>query len=449
MSINPAIFKAYDIRGVYPDEINEEAVSKIAQAYLKVFQIQGAVVIGKDVRLSSPSLWQSAALAITKAGYAVIDIGTVSTDMLYFSVANYGYGGGFIISASHNPKEYNGMKFVREQAIAISSDSGLLQMRDQAEKDEEIVESDKGSIIKKDILADYVKHCLSFINPQTIKPLKIVANANFGMAGIVLKKMLAGLPIEIIELNFQPDGNFPKGRPDPMYPENRAETENMIKKNRADFGVAWDADADRCFLFDEKGEYVDGYFLTAILAEILIKKSGQKNEKIIYDPRLTWAIEDKVKSLGGHSLVNKPGHTFIKERMRQEHALFAGETSGHFYFRENFYCDNGMIPLLLILEELSTKNVQLSELAKPYRDEYFVSGEINTTVNDPDVVIKNAEEKYNDGKVEHIDGISVEFANWRFNLRKSNTEPLIRLNVEAKTQKLVDEKVNELLKLIK
>ncbi len=446
--INPSIFKAYDVRGIYPSEIDESAVYKIAQAYAKVFQPQSAIVLGKDVRLSSHSLWQSAVKGLTDAGIDVIDIGTISTDMLYFSVAKYGYSGGLSVTASHNPKEYNGLKFVREKAIAISGDTGIMDMRDQALKNEQIMEPEKGEIIKKDILSDYAEHCLSFIDTKAIKPMKIVANANFGMAGVAINKILEDIPVEIVPLDFEPNGNFPKGRPDPMILERRKETEELVISAKADLGVAWDADADRCFLFDENGEYVDNYYLTAILAELFLEKSHKK-EKIILDPRQYWAVADTVAKAGGESIMNKVGHAFIKDRMRKENVLFAGEITGHFYFRDNFFCDNGMIPLLLILEKLSQEGIKLSELADPFRKKYFISGEINTKVNDPDVVLKNAEAKYSDGEILHIDGVSVEYKDWRFNLRKSNTEPLIRLNVEAKSQALVDEKVKELLTLIK
>jgi phosphomannomutase len=447
MAINSEIFKSYDVRGIYPKEINEEAVYKIAQAYIKIFHPVHAIVLGRDVRISSSSLWQAAAKGIVDAGCDVIDIGTISTDMLYFAVAHYNYGGGMTISASHNPKEYNGMKFVRENSIAISSDTGLLEIKDEVLKNEQIIEPEKGEIIKKDILDDYVNHCLSFIDTKVLKPMKIVANANFGMAGIVLKKILANLPIEIIPLNFEPDGNFPKGRPDPMIPENRKETEDLVKSSKADLGVAWDADADRCFIFDENGEYVDGYFLTAILAEYFLKKNP--GEKIISDPRLVWAIRDTVLGNNGIYLINKPGHAFIKDRLRKENAIFAGETSGHFYFRDNFFCDNGMIPFLLIVEKLAREGIKMSDLARPCREKYFISGEINKKIKNPDKVLKTVEKKYKEGRVEFIDGLSVEFADWRFNLRKSNTEPLVRLNVEAKSQELVDEKVKELMKLVK
>ncbi len=459
ININPSIFKAYDVRGIYPIEIDEDAVYKIAQAYIKVFKPQGALVLGKDVRLSSPSLWQAAAKGITDTGIDAVDIGTISTDMLYFAVAKYGYSGGMTISASHNPKEYNGIKFVRENAIAISGDTGIMDMRDQALKNEQIMEPEKGEILKKDILADYAQHCLSFIDPKVIKPLKILANANFGMAGVALNKILKDLPIEIVPLDFEPNGNFPKGRPDPMLPERRQETEELVRKEKADLGVAWDADADRIFLFDENGQYIDNYFLSAILDKILLERS-KKKEKVIYDPRQNWAVIDTIKAMGGEPIINKVGHAFIKDRLREENALCAGEITGHFYFRDNFYCDNGMIPLLLILEKLSRENIKASDLAKPFLSKYFFSQEINQPITAAaDKILAEIEKKYKDpsyakasegrGEILHVDGLSVEYADWRFNLRKSNTEPLIRLNVEAKSQELVEEKVGELLELIK
>jgi len=277
--------------------------------------------------------------------------------------------------------------------------------------------------------------------------MKIVANANFGMVGIVLRKMMKDLPIEIIELDFEPDGSFPKGKPDPLIEERRKETQDLIKKEKADLGVSWDADADRFFVFDEKGEFVDSYYLVGILAEHILKQNPK--QKVIGDCRLIWAVRDTVEKAGGQYIVMKPGHAFIKDRMRQEDCLFAGENTGHFYYRDNFYADNGLIPFLQILEILSQSGQKMSALAKPYRKNYPVSGEINTKVKDKDKVIQEAEKKYNDGQIDHIDGVSVEYKDWRFNLRKSNTEPVIRLNVEAKSKRKVDKKVKELLEIIK
>lgn len=449
IKIDTSVFKAYDIRGIYPDQIDEDIVYRIAQAYVKIIKPKGAVVLGKDVRISSPSLWKSAAQGLIDMGVDVIDIGTVSTDMLYFAVAEYGHGGGITISASHNPKEYNGMKLVRERAIPISGDSGIVEIKDEVLKAERKEEEKKGKIIKKDIWDDYIEFCLSFIDKKKIKPFKIVANPNFGMAGKVLEKISKSIPIEIVPLNFEPDGSFPKGRPDPLIPENRDETIALIKESSADLGVAWDADADRFYFFDENGEFVDGYFVTAILSEIILEK--HPGAKIISDPRQIWAIQEIVNKNGGTLILNKAGHSFIKERMIKEDAVFAGEMSGHYYFKypNDTYYDNGMIPFFIVLEKLSVGDKKLSQLSKDYRETYFISGEINSEVADPIEIINEVENKYKDGRIEHIDGLSVEYSNWRFNLRPSNTESLLRLNVEAKTKDLMEEKRDEILKLIK
>lgn len=451
--MNPSIFKAYDIRGIYPEEISELDAYKIARAvceYLKSAEL----VVGSDVRLSSPALKKAAIKAVTDAGVKVIDVGEISTDMLYFSVANYGYAGGFSLTASHNPKEYNGMKIVREESKPISSDSGLFEIRDLAlamnfgpealegAANEELIE-------KKNILEDYAQKVRSFADFSKIKPLKIVANPNFGVAGKALDKILEGADIEIIKINYEPDGNFPKGRPDPLIPENRGETSNLVVESGADFGVAWDADADRCFFFTEKGEFIEGYFITAFLAKIFLNRKA--GESILHDTRLTWAIDDMVAANGGRSIASKAGHSFIKERMRKENAVFGGEMSAHYYFRDYFYCDNGMVPLVMMLEFLSTQEKTLSELMREmFWEKYFVSGEINSKVADVKAVIAKAKEIYAADalKVDETDGISIDFSDWRFNVRGSNTEPVIRLNVEAKSMKLMEEKRNELLNLV-
>lgn len=450
--MNEQIFKAYDVRGVYPNEINEADVYKIAKAYLE-FVKPKEVVIGCDVRLSSATLKKAAIKAVTDSGIKVIDIGTVSTDMFYFAVANYGYSGGFTITASHNPKEYNGMKFVREGSKPISSDTGLFEIRDMAKnyetqnEDYDLNEQEKKLIEERDILEDYVAKVKTFADFSQFKKLKIVANPNFGVAGRALDKLLTGTDIEVVKLNYDPDGNFPKGRPDPLIPENREELSRLVVENGADFGVAWDADADRCFFFTEKGEFIEGYFITALLAKIFLERFP--GSTILHDPRLTWAIEDMVKKNGGTTLVNKAGHAFIKERMRSDNIVFGGEMSGHYYFRDYFYCDNGMIPLVMMLEFLSTQEKTLSEIMNEmFWQKYFVSGEINNEVADVKLVLEKAKEKYVDGSLNEIDGVSIDYADWRFNLRGSNTEPVIRLNIEAKTKKLMEEKRNELLALV-
>ena len=447
--MNPAIFRAYDVRGVYPSDLDEAGIYAIGQAYVRIFK-PARIVIGRDVRISSPALWKAAVEGVTDAGVDVIDIGTVSTDMLYFAVAKYGYDGGLTISASHNPREYNGVKMVREKATAISSDTGLFDVRDEAMKAKRTRAAKKGTVTKLDFMAAYLSHVLSFVDPKNIKPRKIVLNGNFGMAGEAAVKVLKMIPakIEVVPLNLTPDGTFPKGRPDPMIPQNRDETAALVRKEKADFAAAWDADGDRCFFVDENGEFVAGYFVTAMLAELLMKKHGPS--KIIFDPRLTWAVIDTVKKNGGTALINKAGHTFIKDRMRREDALFAGEVSGHFYFRDNYYADNGLIPFLLMLELLCTTGRSLSELVQPFKNKYFISDEQNFDLGSQDAikaVIAEIRKIYSAGStaVEQVDGLTIEYdRQWRFNLRSSNTEPLLRMNVEAASQDLLDAKYTEL-----
>ncbi len=456
--MNEKIFKAYDVRGIYPEEINESDMHKIATAYCQFAKPQ-EVVIGSDIRLSSPSLKKAAIKAVADQGIKIIDIGEISTDMLYFSVAYYNYAGGFSITASHNPKEYNGVKFVREESRPISSDSGLFDIRDIAINnkieiaDYELTEEQKFLVEKKNILDDYAVKIKSFVDFSKIKPFKIIANPNFGLAGKALEKILDGTGIEIVKLNFNPDGNFPKGRPDPLIPENRNELSKLVVEHKADFGVAWDADADRCFFFTEKGEFIEGYFITALLAQIFLQKqNNQKQERIIHDTRLTWAIEDIVKKNNGLAVASKAGHSFIKERMKKENAIFGGEVSAHYYFRDYYFCDNGMIPLVMMLEFLSKQNKTLSEIMQEvFWNKYFVSGEINSEVENVKIILEKAENIYSSDakKIDKTDGISIEYSDWRFNLRGSNTEPVIRLNVEAKNQALMEEKRNELLKLIR
>jgi phosphomannomutase len=452
-TIDPAIFKAYDIRGIYPGEIDELIIYKTAKAYCE-FVKPKEVVIGCDVRISSPSLKKAAMKAVTDQGIKVIDVGEISTDMLYFSVAHYGYAGGFSITASHNPKEYNGMKFVREKSYPISSDTGLFEIRDlarQMDAEEDILgEPDYALVEKKDVLEDYLDKIRTFADFSNFKKFKIAANANFGLAGKVAEKLLAGTGIEIAKLNFEPDGNFPKGRPDPLIPSNRDEISRLVVEKGADFGVAWDADADRCFFFTEKGEFIEGYFITALLAEIFLKrKTGQA---IVHDTRLVWAIKDIVEKDGGRDVPTKAGHAFIKERMRKEDAVFGGEMSAHYYFRDYFYCDNGMVPLVMMLEFLSETGKTLSAvMGEMFWDKYWVSGEINSPVSDVKETIEKSRALYAAGaeKIDETDGISIEFPDWRFNLRGSNTEPVIRLNVEARSKELMEEKRDELLKIIR
>jgi phosphomannomutase len=445
--MDPIIFKAYDVRGIYPAQIDEDAVYKIAQAYAK-FLNPKTVALGRDVRVSGAKLWEAAKQGLLDHGVNVVDIGVISTDMLYFAVANYGYDGGITISASHNPAEYNGMKMVRAGAVPISGDTGIQEMRGMVEGGYGFKAPALGELFVTDIKAEYLEKCLSFINVSAVKNLKVVANSMFGPALQNVAKM--NLPIQLIMLNEQLDGTFPKGQPDPMQENNRRETTDTIIREKPDLGVAWDGDADRFFLFDENGRFIPGYYLTAFLGKYFAAKNT--GAKIICDPRLTWAIIDDVVSVGGIPLVNKSGHSFFKERMRKEEAVFAGESSGHFYFKDYYYADNGLIPFLLILQIMSETGKKASELFDRYFGLYPISGEINVPVPTQDLVkpiLAQFEARFHDAaKTEKVDGLSVEYPGWRANVRGSNTEPVVRLNVEAKNAELLTEKTQEMLELI-
>ncbi len=455
------IFKAYDIRGIFPTEIDELDMYKIATAICQ-FLKPSELVVGCDVRLSSPALKRAAIKAITDQGIKVIDVGEISTDMLYFAVANYGFAGGMTITASHNPGEYNGLKIVREQSRPISGDTGIYEIRDMAlalEINESVLggEINESLVEKKDIMQDYAEKIQSFADFSQFRNFKIVANPNFGVGGRALTEILKETKIDLVKINYEPNGNFPKGRPDPLIPSNREEISKLVIESKADFGVAWDADADRCFFFTEKGEFIEGYFITALLAEIFLERTV--GEKIIHDTRLTWAIEDICKKNGGVNVPTKAGHAFIKERMRKENAVFGGEMSAHYYFRDYFFCDCGMIPLVMVMEFLSKQEKTFSQIIQEkFWDKYYVSGEINNEVSSVSAISEKIKAKYvaNATKEELQDGVSLDFIDsenennsWRFNVRGSNTEPLIRLNVEAKSQKIMEEKRDELLAIIK
>ena len=437
--MNWDIFRAYDIRGVYPNDIDEEAYYRIAKAYTYLFHPK-TVVVGRDARASSPQLSVSLISGFVDAGVDVIDIGGITTDMLYFAVGAYDYSGGIVVSASHNPKQYNGAKMVREKAAAISSDTGLFDIRDvlKAGKDKEVRSDKKGTVIEKNVLDDYLKHVLSFIDASVIKPFTFVGNANFGYVCFPAAALVKTLGLNLIPLNFVPDGTFPKGPPDPMLPENRVETERLTKSSGASFGVAWDADADRCMFVDETGEFISGAYTTALLADILLTKFGNDN-RVIFDPRVIWPALKVCEQHGARAIISKGGHAFMKERMRKENAIFAGEMSGHYYFRENFFADNGTIPFLLVMEHLSKIGKPFSEVMRPYKEGHFMSGELNFHVKDIKKVIADVKQKFAaDGKEDFTDGYSLESKDWRFNIRPSNTEPLLRLNIEARQPGLVE-----------
>lgn len=437
--MNWDVFRAYDIRGIYPNDIDEEAYYRIAKAYVYLFK-PTTMVVGMDARESSPRLKASLVRGFLDSGVDIVDIGEITTDMLYYAVGASDYSGGVVVSASHNPKEYNGMKMVREKATAISSDTGLFDIRDalKAGKDAEVTSDKKGTCTERDIVDDYLQHVLKSVDRGKIKPFMFVGNANFGFVCRPAAKLAHDLGLNLIPLNFEPDGSFPKGPPDPMLPGNRTETEALIKERGAAFGVAWDADADRAMFFTEKGEFISGAYITALLADILLTKYGSDNT-IIFDPRVIWPTLDTVRRRGGKPIISKGGHAFMKDRMRRENGLFAGEMSGHYYFRENFYADNGVIPFLLVLEHLSTQDKPFSEIMAPYTAGHYMSGELNYRVKDIKTVIENVKEKFQgEGQEDFTDGYSLETPEWRFNIRGSNTEPLLRLNIEARKAELVE-----------
>ena len=443
-------FGAYDIRGIYPQTINEEIAYRIGRFFPVLFAAK-KVVVGNDIRLSGPVLKEALMKGLTESGCDVIDIGQCGTEMIYFATSHLKLDGGIMITASHNPKEYNGMKFVRQEARPISGDTGLLDLKKQVADGELPTMADKvGKVETVDIVEDYVKHILSYVDVSHLKPLKVVVNAGNGAAGPILDVMEKYLPFELVKVHHQPNGNFPNGVPNPLLPENREATAKAVRESGADAGVAWDGDFDRCFMFDEKGDFIEGYYMVGFLAQAFLQKNV--GEKIIYDPRLTWNTEELVQENGGVPVMSKSGHAFIKEKMRAENAIYGGEMSAHHYFRDFSYCDSGMIPWLLVLELLSKADgKKLSELLKERMEKYPCSGEINSKVKNPDEVLIRMEAEYGSkGCVRKIDGLSVEFSDWRFNLRKSNTEPVIRLNVESRRDEPMMKKVtNELLKKIR
>jgi len=448
--MNWEVFRAYDIRGIYPTDIDEEAYYRIAKGYVYLFKPK-AMVVGMDARQSSPPLKASLVRGFLDAGVDVIDIGEITTDMIYFAVGAYDYSGGVVVSASHNPKEYNGMKMVKEKAAAISSDTGLFDIRDalKAGKDAEVTSDRKGTYTERDIIDDYLAHVLKSVDQSAIKKFTVVANANFGYVCRPAARLGQQLGLNLITLNFEPDGTFPKGPPDPMLPGNRAETEALIRERDVDFGVIWDADADRCMFFTEKGEFISGAYITALLADILLTKYGSDNT-IIFDPRVIWPTVDVCKRRGATPIVAKSGHAFMKDIMRRENALFAGEMSAHYYFRDNYYCDNGVIPFLLVLEHLSTHDKPFSEIIAPYMAGHYMSGELNYRVKDIKAVINKVQERFrSEGTEDFTDGYSLETPEWRFNIRASNTEPLLRLNIEARKEGLVEQKKNEIENIVK
>lgn len=450
MSFNTEAFGAYDIRGIYTQTINEELAYRIGRFFPTLFVAKN-VVVGNDIRLSGPALKEALMKGLTESGCDVIDIGQCGTEMIYFATAYMRLDGGIMITASHNPKEYNGMKFVQQEARPISGDTGLRELEAQvADGELPDMAATVGKVEQLDITEEYVKHILSYVDMLKLKPLKVVVNAGNGAAGPILDVMEKYLPFELVKVHHQPDGSFPNGVPNPLLTDNREATAKVVREYGADAGVAWDGDFDRCFMFDEQGNFIEGYYMVGFLAKAFLQKNP--GAKIIYDPRLTWNTEELVNESSGVPIISKSGHAFIKEKMRKENAIYGGEMSAHHYFRDFSYCDSGMIPWLLVLELLSqAEGKRLSELMQERMEKYPCSGEINSKVKDADEVLRRIEAEYGSlGKVTKVDGLSVEFDNWRFNLRKSNTEPVIRLNVEARQDAvLMRQKTEDLLHRIR
>lgn len=450
MDINPLIFKAYDIRGLYPGEIDEAVAHQIGRAFAAYLRA-ARIGVSRDMRVSSPSLAAAFIDGARLQGADVVDYGMMATDMLYFASVTDRLDGGAQITASHNPGQYNGIKMVREDAQPLSGDAGIGDIRDMIANDRLPPPAPRrGGISARDILAPYVDKVMSFIDPAVIQPFKVVADAGSGMAGLVAPKLFERLPSRVTRLCFEIDGTFPNHEANPLIDENRRDITAEVIRQQADAGMAWDGDADRCFFLDGTGAFISGDFITALLAEaFLLKHPGAT---IIYDLRASHAVKDTVERLGGRALMNRVGHAFIKQRMRAEDAVFAGEVTGHYYFRDFYYADNGFIPALLILELMSMKNQSLRDLLHPYRERYFISGEINTALPSMSEVprkLQAVEARYRDGQIARLDGVSVDYPDWHFNVRGSNTEPLLRLNLEAKTPELMEQKRDEVLEVIR
>ena len=450
MVVNTSIFKAYDVRGTYPDELNESVFHDIGRAFVAYLNAR-RIGLGRDMRLSSPSLAAAFLDGARTQGADIVDFGLIGTDMLYYGVASADLDGGAQITASHNPKQYNGAKLVKREAFPLSGDAGISDIREMLVRDA-IPRPDRtrGNVTGVDILSGYVEHVMAFVDRSLIKPFNVVLDAGNGVAGIIAPPLFDRLSCRTTRLCFEVDGTFPNHEANPLIEKNRAHIVERVLAWRADIGIAWDGDADRCFFIDGSGEFISGDFVTALLAEAFLLKHPKA--AIVYDVRASYAVKDTVAKYGGRALMNRVGHAFFKRRMREEGAIFGGEVTGHYYFRDNCFADNGFIPALLILELMSKKDRSLHDLLEPLRERYFISGEINTKVASMDAVqttLDTIADRYKDGHVYTMDGISVEYPDWHFNVRSSNTEPLLRLNLEGRTVELMEQKRVELLELIR
>ena len=450
MQINSDIFKAYDVRGVYPGEVNEDGARAIGGAFVAYLKAK-RIAVGRDMRLSSPSLAAAFIDGATAQGAEVVDYGMIATDMLYFAVARDGHDGGVQVTASHNPKQYNGMKMVRKEAFPLSGEEGLLEIREMIAGDSiPAPAAARGQVTQRNTLDQYVEHVMSFIDPSVVRPFNVVLDAGCGMGGLVAPRLFERLPCRTTRLCFTIDGTFPTHEANPLIEENRRDIVERVVAEKADIGIAWDGDADRCFFIDGTGAFVSGDFVTALLAEaFLLKHPGAT---IIYDLRASHAVKDTVDRYKGQALMNRVGHAFFKRRMRETNGIFGGEVTGHYYFRDNFYADNGFIPALLMLELMSKKGQSLHDLLKPLNEKYFISGEINTKLKSMTEVPHKLDQiaaTFADGHQYKLDGLSVEYDTWHFNVRPSNTEPLLRLNLEATTDAEMEKRRDEVLALIR
>ena len=442
-------FKAYDFRGRVPDELDTELAHKIGQAYARVVKPRKKVCVGHDIRLSSPEISRAVIAGLNASGVDVVFLGQCGTEEVYFATFHMGLSGGIMVTASHNPMDYNGLKFVREESRPISADTGLKEIEAEVLRGGFTAAGNPGQVNEVDLREQYLSHLLSFVDASSLKPLKLVLNPGNGCAGPALDALLPRLPFEVVKVLWEPDGTFPNGVPNPLLPDNREITARAVKEHGADLGVAWDGDFDRCFFFDENGGFVEGYYIVGLLAAQALRRVP--GGKIIHDPRLTWNTVEMVEAAGGQAVQTKSGHAFIKERMRLEDAIYGGEMSAHHYFKDFSYCDSGMIPWLQVAEAVSQTGQSLSALVGERMKRYPASGEINRKVPEPTAALAAAREKYEADclSFEQVDGVSFEFARWRFNLRMSNTEPVVRLNVESRgDEALMREKTAELLELL-
>ena len=446
-SVDPSIFKAYDVRGVYGETLTTETAYRIGRAAAQYLNVE-EIAVGRDMRLSSPQIAEALIRGISDQGVNVVDLGLTTTDGLYFAVGKFDYPAGAMVTASHNPGKYNGIKFCRAQAFPISLDTGLADMRDLAVSGSFAEPTRKGQITKRDIIDDYVQHALSFIDVKKLKPLKVVIDAGNGMAGLIMPRVFKHLPCELVPLYFDLDGNFPNHPASPIEPENMIDVQKKVREVGADVGAAFDGDADRMFPVDEHGDLVDGSMVTAMVANSMLHK--HPGSTILYNLIVSKSVPELIEQLGGHGLRTRVGHSFIKADMRRVNGIFGGEHSGHFYFRENWYADSGLIALLIMLELISVEDKPLSEIIKPL-DHWVRSGEINSTVEDTQSKLQALEERFGKeaASVDKLDGLTLDFGEWWFNVRPSNTEPVLRLNVEARTRDLMEQKRNEVLSFIR